>query len=110
MVNSPNLDILKKSDIDDSIKINQIFLSLINELKAYLNLEVINRNVRIHIVDEIIKSMDFDTRLSSYGVNRFIKEGIYHIQLFRDYSKFFPFLILQSVYLVFIPDTIIYIN
>ncbi len=106
MVNSPNLDSLKKSVIDDPIRINQVFLSLINELRAYLNLEVINRKVRIHIVDEIIKSIDFDSRLSSYGVFRFIKEGVYQIQLFRDYSKFFPFLLLQSAYLVFIPDNL----
>ena len=106
LVNSPNLDSLKKSVIDDPIKINQIFLSLINELKAYLNLEVINKKVRIHIVDEKIKSIDFDTRLSSYGVNRFIKDGIYYIKLFKNYKKFFPFLILQSAYLVFIPNNL----
>jgi len=106
LVNSPNLDSLKKSVIDDPIKINQIFLSLINELQAYLNLDVINKKVRIHIVDEIIKSIDFDTRSSSYGVNRFIKEGIYHIKLFKNYKKFFPFLILQSAYRVFIPNNL----
>jgi len=106
LVISPNLDSLKKSVIDDPIKINQIFLSLINELQAYLNLDVINKKVRIHIVDEIIKSIDSDTRSSSYGVNRFIKEGIYHIKLFKNYRKFFPFLLLQSAYLVFIPNNL----
>ncbi len=106
MVNSPNLDSLKKSVIDDPIKIKQIFLSLINELKAYLNLEVINKKVRIDIVDEIIKIIDFDTRLTNYGVNRFIKEGVYHIKLFKDYKEFFPFLILQSAYLIFIPNNL----
>ncbi len=106
MVNSPNLDSLKKSVIADTTSINQIFLSLMNELKAYLNLEVINRKVRIYVIDELINNIEFNKRLTSYGVNRFIREGIFHIQLLRDFREFFPFLILQSAYLVFIPDNL----
>ncbi len=51
MVNSPNLDELRKlSKIDDPIKINQIFIYLMNELKAYLNLDVVNKKVKIHVL------------------------------------------------------------
>lgn len=106
MANSPNFDKLKKSVIDDPIRINQIFINLINELKAYLNLEVVNEKVKIHVVDEVIENRDSDTRLFSYGANRLIKKDTYHIRLFKNYRKFFPFLLLQSAYLVFIPNNL----
>ena len=105
MVNSPNFDKLKKlSNIDDPIKINQIFIYLMNELKAYLNLEVVNKKVKIHVVDEIEENRDSNTRLSSYGVIRSIIDDTYHIKLFKNYKKFFAFILLQSSYLTFIPN------
>ncbi len=107
MVNSPNLDKLKKlSNIDDPIKINQIFNYSLNELKAYLNLEVFNKKVKIHVIDELNENRDSDTRLSSYGVNRSIIDDTYHIKLFTNYRTFFPFILLQSAYLTFIPNNL----
>ena len=105
MVNSPNLDKLKKlSSIDDPIKIHQIFIYLMNELKAYLNLEVVNKKVKISVVDEVNEKNESDTRVSNYGVNRSIIDDTYHIKLFKNYRKFFPFLLLQSAYLTFVPN------
>lgn len=107
LVNSLNLDKLKElSNMEDPIKINQIFIYLMNELKAYLNLDVINKKVKIHVVDEVNENRDSDTRLHSYGVNRSIRDDIYHIKLFKNYRKFFPFLLLQSAYLTFIPNNL----
>jgi len=107
LVNSPNLDKLKElSNIDDPIKINQIFIYLTNELKAYLNLDVINKKVKIHVVDEINEIRDSDTRLHRYGVNRPIIDDIYHIKLSKNYRKLFPFLLLQSAYLTFVPNNL----
>ena len=107
MVNSPNLNKLKKlSLIDDPIRINQIFIYLMNELKAYLNLEEVNKKVKIHVVDELSESKDLNTRLYRYGVNRSIIDNTYHINLFKNYRKFFPFLLLQSAYLTFIPNNL----
>ncbi len=107
MVNSPNLDKLRKlSSIDDPIKIHQIFIYLMNELKAYLNLDVVNKKVKIYVVDDINENRDSDTRLSSYGVNRYLEGDTYHINLFKNYRNYFPFLLLQSAYLVFIPNNL----
>ena len=106
MVNALNLDKLKKSIIDDPIKINQIFISLINELESSLKLEVVNKKVKIHVIGDLIKNRDFNTRLSSYPVIRSIKEDTYHIKLFKNFRKFFPFLLLQSAYLVFTPNNL----
>lgn len=104
LFNSPNLDKLKKlSDLDDPIKLNQIFIYLMNELKAYLNLDVINKKVKIHIVEE---TRDSTARLYNYGVNRSIIDDIYHIRFLKNYRSFFPFLLLQSAYLTFIPNSL----
>ncbi len=57
MVNSPNLDILKKLSLNnDSSTINQIFSNLINELKAYLKLDALNNKIKIHVVNEILNN------------------------------------------------------
>jgi len=107
LVNFLNLDKLKKlSLIDDPFRINQIFIYLMNELKAYLNLEVVNKKVKIHVVDDINENRNSAIRLSSYGVNRSIIDDTYHIKLFKNYRKFFPFLLLQSAYLTFIPNNL----
>ncbi|MFX1317372.1 MAG: hypothetical protein ACFE9T_16025, partial [Promethearchaeota archaeon] len=107
MVNSPNLERLKKlSTIDDPIKINQIFICLMNELKAYLNLEVVNTKVKIFIIEEINVKNDLDTRLYRYGVSRSIRNDIYYIKLLKKYRKFFPFQLLKSTYLTFIPNNL----
>ena len=107
MVNSPNLDMLRKlSNIEDPIKINQIFSYLINELKSYLKLDAINKKIKIHVVDEILNKRVSETKLSSYGVNRYLEGDTYNINLFKNYRKYFPFLLLQSAYLAFIPNNL----
>ena len=59
MVNSPNLDKLKELSLNtDSNTINQIFSYLINELKAYLKLDTINKKIKICVVDEILNNRD----------------------------------------------------
>ncbi|MHA2008701.1 MAG: hypothetical protein ACXABO_11300 [Promethearchaeota archaeon] len=107
MVHPPDLDELKKlSDMDDPIEITQIFTYLLNELKASLNLELINKKVKIYVVDETDERKDTKTRLPSYGVHRYIKDDTYHLNLFKNYRKFFPFLLLQCAYLNFIPNNL----
>ncbi len=105
MLNSLNLDKLKElSNIDDPIEIHQIFIYLMNELKAYLNLEVINKKVKIYVIDELNEIRDSNIRLYSFGVNRSIIDDTYHIRILKNYKKFLPFLLLQSAYLTFVPN------
>ncbi len=107
MVNPPNLDRLKRlTNMDDPTEINQIFIYLMNELKAYLNLEVVNKKVKIYFINVINEDRNIDTNLYRYGVNRYIRNDIYHIKLFKNYKKFFPFILLQSAYLSFIPNNL----
>ncbi|MHA1671552.1 MAG: hypothetical protein ACTSV5_13405 [Promethearchaeota archaeon] len=107
MVNPPNFNKLRQSAIEDPIRINQIFLNLINELKAYLNLKAINNKYIIHIVDELLyQNRDSNISLISYGVSRLINEDIYHIKLYKEFTDLFPFLLLQSAYLAFVPNNL----
>ncbi|KKM50193.1 hypothetical protein LCGC14_1556250 [marine sediment metagenome] len=77
-----------------------------NELRSSLNLEVVNKNVKIYVVDEMNEKRDSNAISSSYGVKRSIIADTYHIKLFKNYRKFFPFLLLQSAYLTFIPNNL----
>ncbi len=106
LVNPPNFNQLKNATtIDDENQFYQIFLNLINHLTAYINLEVINKKFRIHILDEI-ENLETDGELFSYGVMRYVEEGIYHIKLFKEYQKFFPYYLLQGAYFSFVPDAL----
>ena len=105
MFNSLILDRLKKSsNMDDPNKINQIFNYLMNDLKAHLNLDVINKKVKIYVSDELSEIRDSNLTQFSFGVNRSIIDDTYHIRILKNYKRFFPFLLLQSVYLTFIPN------
>lgn len=106
LVKPPNFNQLDiTSTIDDEIQFYQIFLNLINQLTAYLNLEVINKKFRIYLLEEI-ENLEKDGELFSYGVMRYVEEGIYHIKLFKEFQKLFPFFLLQSAYFAFVPDAL----
>ncbi len=102
MIYSPNFSILKETyHLNSPEKITDIFHSLIDELKGYLNLELINKNFKIHTIDKNIKNSG---DITSYGVKRYLEENIYHLELNKAFNTLFPFILLQSSYLMFIPD------
>jgi hypothetical protein len=106
LVDPPNFGYLKvTTKINDEIQLYQIFLNLINQLSAYINLEVINKKFRIHFL-ETIENLERDAELFSYGVIRRVEDGIYHVKLYKEYQKFFPFFLLQSAYFAFVPDSL----
>jgi hypothetical protein len=104
LIHFPDLSFLENQNIDNPIILDRIFLNLINELKASLNLGVINENVRIKLVEDINDIENFESKLFVKGVNRYLSNNIFYIYLFKDYKKYFPFIMLQSAYLTFVPD------
>ncbi len=104
LVNPLNFNLLKTTvEIDNEPQLPQIFLNLINQLSAYLNLEVINKKFKIHYLTEI-ENIETDSELFSYGTLKRVEDGIYHIKLYKEFQKFFPFFLLQSAYFAFVPD------
>jgi hypothetical protein len=101
---SPDLSFLENQNIGNPIILDRVFLKLINELKAYLDLDVINKEVKINIVKDITDIGNFESKLFSKGVSRYLENNIFYIYLFKDLKKYFPFMILQSAYLNFVPD------
>lgn len=101
---SPDLSFLENQNNGNPIILDRVFLKLINELKAYLDLDVINKEVKINIVKDITDIGNFESKLFSKGVSRYLENNIFYIYLFKDLKKYFPFMILQSAYLNFVPD------
>ena len=104
LMHTPNFEILKDStNCENQIRLNQIFQALIIDLKKALNLDLVNKQFKLHLIDNI-KSIDLDSTLFDRGLNTYIKKDVYHIKLFKYYQHFFPFFLLKSAYKMFIID------
>lgn len=105
LFNTPDFTELRKFTPNYS-NIHQIFIHLINELKAYLKLDLVNGRTKIEIIKDLGKEGDFKLKISKYGISRFIEENTYHIKILESFSKFFPFFLLKSAYLTFVPNNL----
>jgi len=103
--NSPKFERLKKIEIfENENSLNLIFSDLINDLTAYLNIDLVNSNYKISYIKDIERFDETNSGLYSFGVSRSIEKGEYVIKLFKNYKNFFSFFLLQSAYFLFIPD------
>ncbi len=100
----PNFELLKKlSNLKDNTKIRDIFNSLINDLKEYLNIDVVNTDVKLHVINDI-KDKVKSEKDHNHAIKYFYRENTFHFYIHEEYNRFFPFLLLQCAYLTFIPD------
>ncbi len=98
-----DLSVLENLRIDNFKTLRNLLTNLTNEIKTHLNLDLINYNVKLFV----IKNRNFQnikTELFYNGIRRSIKKKAYHIKLFERYQKFFPFFLLETAYLTFVPD------
>ncbi|TFF97044.1 MAG: hypothetical protein EU547_05425 [Promethearchaeota archaeon] len=106
MGKKPNFSVLMEMNIyDNKIRLNEIFQVILNDLISYLNLELVNKKFKILIIDEI-RNIDLDTRLFNNGINTYIEKGVFQIELFQYYKKFFPYFLLKSAYKMFVLDNL----
>jgi hypothetical protein len=104
VVKSPNFEVLKETSLcDDEIRLNQVFQNILDDIKIYLNLDLVNKRFKLHLIDTI-ETSDLDSTLFNRGFSTYIEKEVFHIELFKYYQKFFPFFLLNSAYKMFIID------
>jgi hypothetical protein len=99
-----DLSILENLKIDDFNTLRNLLTNLTNELKVHLNLDLINYNVKIDVIKNTTLFRNIEPELFYNGVKRSLKKKAYHVKLLESYKKFFPFFLLETAYLTFVPD------
>ena len=86
--------------------INQIFQDLLNELKIFLNLEVIHSNINIIYTNDNFNIELNRRNVLDLGVKRFFKNNTHFIKIYNYYKRFLPFILMREAYYCFIPDNL----
>lgn len=83
--------------------INFLYNSLLEEIKAYLNLDPIDKNVQVTINKSECSNISNSRSIFNIGVKRYTQNNTLKIEIGEDYSKFLNFILLREIYNVFIP-------
>jgi len=99
-----NLDFLINTPEEESIaNIDLVFEKVAQEIELYLGLEPIDNDIKVSLIDSELSDLNTQTDIFSIGTHRFYENDTLQIQIFRDYSRFIPIIILREVYKCFVP-------
>lgn len=99
-----NIDFLLNTPIDELVvNIKTTFKKLIQEISNYLNLEPIDYEIEISIKDEESVDSNSQADIFSVGVDRFKQNKVLNIQIYSDFFRFIPIILLREAYKYFIP-------
>jgi len=99
-----NIDFLLDTPVERLVEnIDSFFNELLQEIESYLNLEPIYYRIDISIKDEEKVNSKVQTDIFSVGVDRFYENKVLNIQIYRNFCRFVPILLLREVYKCFIP-------
>ncbi len=104
-MNNLNLDVLEnipENNIAENI--NYIFDDLLKQLHSYLNLDIINSQVKIKYVNEGIVSEKENQDVLDLGGRRYIKDKSLVIEILDNYKKYLPIILLREAYYCFVPE------
>ncbi len=95
------IDTLEEKLLDN---IDSIFNRAVQEIEVNLDLEPIDKYVKISLVDG--ESSDSKQRIDifSIGAQRIYENNELHILLSRDYGRFIPIIVLREAYKCFVPQ------
>ncbi|MFX1288636.1 MAG: hypothetical protein ACFFFY_08785, partial [Promethearchaeota archaeon] len=82
--------------------IDSFFNDLLQEIELYLNLEPIDYRIDISVKDEEKISPKLHS-IFSIGVDRFYDNKTLIIQIYRNFCKFLPIILLREAYKCFVP-------
>ena len=106
-MNTLNLNVLETlTEKNIAENIDQIFIELLNELKFYLKLDIINSQVKIKYVSEDIARKQEATEILDLGVRRNREETYVEIEILDSYKKFLPLILLREAYYCFVPNNL----
>ncbi|MFX1309224.1 MAG: hypothetical protein ACFE8C_05940 [Promethearchaeota archaeon] len=96
-----NIEFLLETKIEEIIEnLNYIFERLVQEVRFYLNLDVIYSDVKVEYV-EISKDLKYSN--INFGVKKTYKENSIYISIYNNYRKFIKVILLKQAYNCFIP-------
>lgn len=96
-----NVDFLIEISIENLIRnINNIFNDLILEVKSYLNLDLLNKNLE-WVPD--FEASEYTESFFDIGIKKNHQNGLISICIYKSYLKFTPVLLLREAYKCFIP-------
>jgi len=100
-MNKINLDYFISKSIKEIINnLNLVFNELIQEIKLYINLELVYSDVE---VDRTKSSNDLIYSTINFGVKKTYYKELLSISIFNNYNKFIHFILLKEAYKCFIP-------
>jgi len=99
-----NIDFLLDTPVETLVEnIDSFFNDLLQEIESYLQLEPIDYRIDITIKDEEKVDSKVHTDVFTVGVERFFENKVLNIQIYRNFCRFFPIILLREAYKCFIP-------
>lgn len=99
-----NIEFLLNTSIENILSnIDTIFEKLLQEIKSYLNLDLIYSNIKIIYNRDYNISDDLKGDIFKIGVKRTKKNNSLTIFISQDYKKFIRIILLREAYKIFIP-------
>ena len=90
----------------DEKKLNLIFQRFFDQTKLILNSDPYQKNVKIIINKHKKTNQIKNEEIFNIGVNRYIKNDNFIIEIDKNYLKFISFIILREIYNLFIPEAL----
>ncbi len=87
-------------------EINQLFNNLLIEIHNFLNLEIINSNLKLLYKNEKYNIQLNRKNILDLGVKRFFQNNTLFIEILDKNDKFLPFILLREAYYCFIPNNL----
>ena len=99
-----DIDLFKnvsENDIEKSI--NEVFSKILFKIRSYLNLKPISSTVEFIYKKNDSKTISKAQNIFDLGTNRYFVNDALYIEIFEEYKKFLPFILLREVYNCFVP-------
>ena len=104
---SINFNFLENLPQDDiKAQINYIFADLVDKLREFLNLEIINSQFKIRYNDEKNESKQNIEDILDLGVIRKVQNNILFIEVFAEYQHFLPLILVREALMCWVPNNL----
>lgn len=108
MTKSLDLSILETLSEDLSlVNLNVIGKVLLEQIKDYLELDPYFQNVEISIIDNLSGYMPKFEDIFTIGANKAFKNDTVVVEVYSEYEKYYPFILLREIYNIFVPLEIV---
>ena len=96
-----------KTDDNIHINIDSITRTLFNRIKSDIGLAPNIPDIKFLLTKEISPHITIFPDIFSIGIKKSIQNNVMIVEIYKDYRKFLPFIILREIYNCFIPDKLL---